>query len=252
MPDNPHEYCLRRNFVADSEFVYAVQYIRDHGVRECYGKTWYTCLYLNGFKYWTMGAPVNNSDGTPCTILINRARYHVEGSDYDGIAAEYVRKFSAPNYLEEDYRLFDLIRPRIRGRVLDIGCGTGLFLDYYRPDGYTGIDPSRGMLDILRKKHPEAETIHDRFENTYTGQYETIVALYGTASYLSPAAASLIHEHLAPEGLYFLMTYKPEYYPETHRYFGIDYECSGFSMPGANLYEFGNYMIQTNDLLPQK
>ena len=31
--------------------------------------------------------------------------------------------------------------------VLDIGCGTGLYLEYCSPDGYVGLDLSKAMRD---------------------------------------------------------------------------------------------------------
>ena len=46
-------------------------------------------------------------------------------------------------------------------RILDLGCGTGLELNwYFRRNGaakVTGIDLSQGMLDALREKFPEQE-----------------------------------------------------------------------------------------------
>ena len=35
-------------------------------------KSWYTVLDVHEHFYWTMGAPINYSNGSPCTILINR------------------------------------------------------------------------------------------------------------------------------------------------------------------------------------
>ena len=46
----------------------------------------------------------------------------------------------------------------VSGRVLDLGCGTGLELDYYFSSGgaasVTGVDLSSDMLAALRSKHP--------------------------------------------------------------------------------------------------
>ena len=52
--------------------------------------------------------------------------------------------------------------PQSRGtRLLDLGCGTGLELDYYfemvPSADITGIDLAPGMLDELRRKFPDKE-----------------------------------------------------------------------------------------------
>jgi hypothetical protein len=73
MPENPHHYCLRKNFGNDKDFVYLVQYIRNNGVKEDWKGYSYIYLYLDGYRYWSMGAPINNEDGSLCTILINKA-----------------------------------------------------------------------------------------------------------------------------------------------------------------------------------
>jgi hypothetical protein len=65
MPDNPHEYALRRH-AADNEFDAAVRYIREHGRLESFRGRPYKTLYFGEHKYWTMGAPLAETD------LINR------------------------------------------------------------------------------------------------------------------------------------------------------------------------------------
>ena len=72
MPENPHYYTLRNDW-DDKDFVDFVLYIRENGYVEKFNNQPYTYLNLNGYKYWTMGAPVNYDNGDPCTILINRA-----------------------------------------------------------------------------------------------------------------------------------------------------------------------------------
>lgn len=71
MPDNPHDYTLRKDW-NDDDFVFVVQYIRQHGYQGKFGGRTYTYLDAGGHYHWTMGAPINKDDGTPCTILINR------------------------------------------------------------------------------------------------------------------------------------------------------------------------------------
>jgi hypothetical protein len=68
MPDAPHEYTLRRNAASDAAFEAAVVFIREHGDERAWGGRAYTYLDVDGWSYWTMGAPLDE------TILINRAR----------------------------------------------------------------------------------------------------------------------------------------------------------------------------------
>lgn len=248
----PHEYTLRRDFANDADFVDMVKHIRQHGIKEKFGKTEYTYFYINGWKYWTMGCPLHNCDKTG-TILINRAQYKPEKSEYDNIAMMYEGLFSAPKFRIEDGHLFALIKSHIQGRVLDIGCGTGLLLDFmpeieYRRGGvsYIGVDTSRGMLDVFEHKH-SAPFIHDKFRNVFAGSFDTIVALYGTASYFDEREVDMVIEYLAPGGKYILMTYADDYHPYTHEVFSIPYDGPGVPMPKDSIVtRWGKYDIHTN------
>jgi hypothetical protein len=66
MPQWPHEYTLRRQH-NPATFEAAVRFIREHGYRARWGRAIRTYVNLDGKRYWTMGAPVEQ------TILINRA-----------------------------------------------------------------------------------------------------------------------------------------------------------------------------------
>lgn len=68
MPNDPHEYTLRRDWDDPVPFDEVVHYIRRQGRREMYKGRAYTQLALGDWKYWTMGEPL------PATRLINRAR----------------------------------------------------------------------------------------------------------------------------------------------------------------------------------
>ena len=66
-------------------------------------------------------------------------------------------QMSAIESAEEFYRKTAELLPRSAGaKVLDLGCGTGLELDFYYPLNrgaqITGIDLSRRMLDVLAEK----------------------------------------------------------------------------------------------------
>jgi hypothetical protein len=68
MPDNPHEYCLRKNWSAETSFDDVVLFIRQNGYEAVFGQRAYTYFHFDGYQYWTMGFPVCD------TTLINRAK----------------------------------------------------------------------------------------------------------------------------------------------------------------------------------
>ena len=72
MPKNLHWYTLRDTW-KDDDFIFVVKFIREYGNVEAWGSRKYVYFRLNGFKYWTMGAPINKN-GEPHTILINKAK----------------------------------------------------------------------------------------------------------------------------------------------------------------------------------
>lgn len=74
MPENPHEYTLRKLWRSDPDFVRAVEFIRAHGYRNRFEGRSYTQLDVGEHTYWTMGAPVEE------TILINRKRNAATGT----------------------------------------------------------------------------------------------------------------------------------------------------------------------------
>ena len=69
MPFAPHEYIVKdRCPLSKDEFEYFVNMQREHGVKERWGKYNNPYLYIDDYKYWTMGAPVED------TTIINRAK----------------------------------------------------------------------------------------------------------------------------------------------------------------------------------
>jgi hypothetical protein len=66
MPRWPHWYTLRERWEDDAEFVWCVEQIREHGFTEVWGGREFRAFALNGWKYWTMGSPIEQ------TKLINR------------------------------------------------------------------------------------------------------------------------------------------------------------------------------------
>ncbi|MBR5687318.1 MAG: hypothetical protein IKX36_05110 [Prevotella sp.] len=72
MPFVPHEYIVRKECpLTDDEFVFFVDMQRRYGVKERWGKYNHSYLYIDNYKYWTMGSPYDE------TKIINRAKVNV-------------------------------------------------------------------------------------------------------------------------------------------------------------------------------
>ena len=72
MPFAPHEYIVKEKCpLTTDEFEYFVNMQREHGVKERWGKYNNPYLYIDDYKYWTMGAPIEE------TTVINRAKASV-------------------------------------------------------------------------------------------------------------------------------------------------------------------------------
>jgi SAM-dependent methyltransferase len=86
----------------------------------------------------------------------------VSGSHFDEIAEVYDE--SLPPHVVEHYlrkRTSFLTALCPAGRVLDVGCGTGALASRLAGRGYevVGVDPSQGMLDVMRSRHPGIEAV---------------------------------------------------------------------------------------------
>ena len=68
MPKIPHSYSRRSEWENDNKFNEAVLYIRKHGKKEKFYNKEFIYLYIDNYKYWTMGYSVEK------TILINRVK----------------------------------------------------------------------------------------------------------------------------------------------------------------------------------
>lgn len=173
-------------------------------------------------------------------------------NQYDAIAENYDSLFKDNASIEENSKIASMLLD-ISGIILDVGCGTGLFLDILKvsSDEYFGIDPSNKMLEIFRKKHPGYHNLCIPFEmlNLKFVVFNTIVALFGSASYIEIEALTDV-----PKGkILFLMFYKETYHPVTYKRSGCELEYYEHSrdeleesFPHCEVKEFGNYYIVTN------
>jgi SAM-dependent methyltransferase len=114
------------------------------------------------------------------------------------------------NFLERVFRRFRTT-PKT---ILDLGCGTGNHALPMARRGYrvTGIDQSREMLALARKKAASLRTrprfVHADMRSFHLGRtFDAAVCMFGAFGYVLPerdAVRSLrsVHAHLEPGGLY--------------------------------------------------
>lgn len=86
----------------------------------------------------------------------------MSSSHFDDVAAVYDE--SLPAHVVEHYlrkRVRYVVEWCRRGQALDVGCGTGVLAARLAGAGYamTGVDPSAGMLEIVRAHAPEVEAL---------------------------------------------------------------------------------------------
>jgi SAM-dependent methyltransferase len=200
---------------------------------------------LNGWKYWTMGAPINYRNGSPCTILINRKPLDYQ-ADYDLIADRYDTLFQDAESHRENMEIFGMIPIRHSDRILDVGCGPGLFLEctsLWDKLDYTGIDPSTKMLQRLAAQFPEysGNVVNARLEEFYDGEgFDLIISLFGAANYIEPSAWPRVLSMLRPGGRVFAMFYQERYIP-------ITYERTGIAFPHNNASDYDlSKFVRTN------
>lgn len=83
-------------------------------------------------------------------------------SHFDEIAAVYDESLPAhvvEHYLRKRTAFVGALCPS--GRVLDVGCGTGALAERLAQRGYrvVGVDPSAGMLEVMRARRPDLEGV---------------------------------------------------------------------------------------------
>lgn len=242
MPLIPHEYIIRGRDLDDEPFEDFAISIRKYGVVEKWRQYNHSYLYLNGYKYWTMGSPI------PETIVINRQKIF---NEYDQIAEVYDCLFLKNGFPDENKAVANLIKYKNQP-VCEIGCGTGLLLEmlHIDKDRYIGIDPSQKMIEKLKEKHPGYNTINKPFEEVYYKQlldFSYCISIFGSPSYIMTEYLQKINKHFPK---LFLMFYKPDYHPVTYEktkrefihftYSKIELE---YYFLGAEILEFNNYLI---------
>ena len=127
------------------------------------------------------------------------------GKGFDEYAATYDAWFlDNPNVLEPEVRLVASTL-RNAGRVLSVGCGSGLFEKIMRDEfGITvtdGVEPSPAMAEIARKRGMDVtEATAEEFDYP-AGEYDTIL-FNGSPSYITDldTVLSKVYAALKPGG----------------------------------------------------
>ena len=175
----PHEYIVRDSCgLTDTEFEYLVHAQREHGIPEQWHKYNFPYLYIDGYKYWTMGDAIEN------TTVINRQKVF---SEFDSIELVEPEDLWELPYNEMYWRFIQHFDGR---KVYEVGCGTGKTFEqfYIDPQKYRGVDPSSKAIAKFKESHPE---LSDRlfcssFEesvNYWSKTDAVILATFGSASY---------------------------------------------------------------------
>lgn len=132
---------------------------------------------------------------------------------YDQLADRYDDAYCSPKDLAEN----DLIRrwtsPLTPGPVLDVGCGTGLFIDLHNGSvgEYHGFDISPRMLSRAQEKHPAHTFTEHDMDAPWPVPDESqsaVVSLF--AMHYTSRPAFVVREMarvLAPGGRFFLTLY---------------------------------------------
>lgn len=139
---------------------------------------------------------------------------------YDEVANRYDHHHVDAKSVAENRYVGRYLEARIRPgmRVVDLGCGTGLFLELcpVLPEDYLGLDISSGMLEQARRKYPQHRfskgDMQVRNEPVADGSADLVVSLFGSVSYCDIAKVEAeIRRMLKPGGHYFLMFCSPLY-----------------------------------------
>ena len=234
----PHEYIVRGKCgLSDEDFLYIVHAQRDLGIHERWGKYNFPYLYVDGYKYWTMGDTFEN------TIIINRQKVFSEFDKLDG--------FYDNEYTEtQSKEIANFIRETFSKSVFEAGFGFGTFVKDTNilPNDYYGVDASQKAVDFFRtvnrgfykrvSKKSFEESV-DRWR-AFDG---VVIALFGSASYIMLPYLNILKNECKD---YFMMFYKKGYCPESLKamhHFEYSKQDLENLFKDAFISEYGNYYI---------
>lgn len=238
----PHEYIIRgasNNDLSREEFFAFILTIKHTGVEEWFGKRKNRYLYIDGYKYWTMG------DGIDLEVdkTINRQKVF---SEFDKLP---IIDIASP---QEKKHIGAIINANYDKRIFEIGFGSGWLIDELKlsPNEWYGVEPSKSAVNKVRStrsgfyKRVATQSFEEAVEK-WKDQNYTILALFGSASYVMWQYLKILKES---KNDYFLMFYKEKYVPKEYiDMHHFEYTKDGLErFFGVPVIEYGCYYIITN------
>lgn len=245
MMDIPHEYIHRdKCALTRDEFYYFVSAQRQDGITQRWGKYNLQYLYIDGYKYWTMGDPFET------TWILNRQKVF---SEFDTLEWPVPRLYSAG---ESDIMCRTIIETFRDRKIFEVGIGNGDFVktSKIKPELYYGVDPSKKAVQLFRAQTSGfyrrcSTTSFEEAINKWLSADSVVVALFGTASYLMHQYLRKLNE----SGLdYCLMFYKDDYSPEEFKdmhHFCYDRLEIRSMFPKANIYKHNKFLTVSSKRL---
>lgn len=176
----------------------------------------------------------------PLMQLIYQLTGHINMKDigkiYDLIASDYDSNYSderVGNIVEAENNFIKEMMPYKFGSLLDCGSGTGLLFDLVdiKASDYTGIDASKKMINIAKKKYPDINFLHSDFFEYY-GWYDCVISLFSVPDYCGIGTIKKSYDLLKNNGL-FVSTFinTKGAYKKIHciQEIGIDYDPHTFT-----------------------
>ena len=201
MPFAPHEYIVRDKCpLTDEEFVYFVDMQRRFGVKERWGKYNNPYLYIDDYKYWTMGDPIE------VTTVINRAKACVVEDAHK--LYEEMKEVEGNEYIDEYIHKKLGLKPDDKGYNINLLSGR---LDE--------IDACVKHLERIRRNYSSelmkewSQRLSEDFPNCKKveelGPANTVY-IGITLPYKDIPEAIAIRIEIAGKSLYYGLTYMPE------------------------------------------
>jgi hypothetical protein len=201
MPFAPHEYIVRDKCpLTDEEFVYFIDMQRRFGVKERWGKYNNPYLYIDDYKYWTMG------DTYDKTTVINRAKACVVDDAHK--LYEDMKEIEGNEYIDEYIHKKLALKPDDKGFNINLLSGRLDELDacinhLRRIRRNYSSEVMKEWSQRLSEDFPNYKKVEDLgpASTVYTG----IVLPYKEIS-----EAIAVRIEIAGKSLYYGLTYMPE------------------------------------------